>query len=202
MLQMDYSHYYWQDEAIRLRAIAPEDWESCYASAFDTPARQMLECAIELPPTLSSARRFAEENADFLSSNRRIMFTIESLNEDIIGGVNLNSMDERNGTFSIGIVIDQPHRGKGFGTRAVHMLLKYAFFERRLHKFNDYVLEGNEASAAMLRKVGCVQEGVRRQVFYLNGKYHDSILFGLTKDEYIDQLRGLPVQDSTFPPIT
>lgn len=70
------------------------------------------------------------------------------------------------------------------------MLLKYAFFERRLNKFNDYVLEGNKASAAMLTKVGCVQEGVRRQVFYINGRYHDSILFGLTKDEYRDLLHN------------
>ncbi|MBB6672164.1 GNAT family N-acetyltransferase [Cohnella nanjingensis] len=188
MLEIDYSTYFWQDEAIRLRAIAPEDWESCYVSAYDTPARRFLECAIELPPTISGAKKFAEENADFSSTNRRIMFTVQNLSGDIVGGINLNSIDERNGTFSIGIVIDNPYRGKGYGTRAVHMLLKYAFFERRLNKFNDNVLEGNEASAAMLRKVGCVQEGVRRQVFYTNGRYHDSILYGLTKDEYMDHL--------------
>ncbi|SDT52600.1 Protein N-acetyltransferase, RimJ/RimL family [Paenibacillaceae bacterium GAS479] len=148
----------------------------------------VLQCAIELPPTISEAKKFVEDNTDFSSTNGRIMFTIEDLNGESLGGINLNSIDERNGTFSIGIVIDKPYRGKGYGTRAVHILLKYAFFERRLHKFNDYVLEGNEPSAAMLRKVGCIQEGVRRQVFYINGRYHDSILFGLTKDEYMDFL--------------
>ncbi|MEK8128830.1 GNAT family protein [Paenibacillus filicis] len=188
MQNINYSAYFWQDEAIRLRAIAPDDWESCYVSAYDTPARRFLECAIELPPTISGAKKFTEENADFSSTNRRIMFTIENLNGEIVGGININSIDERNGTFSIGIVIDNPYRGKGYGTRAIHILLKYAFFERRLNKFNNNVLEGNEASAAMLRKVGCVQEGVRRQVFYINGRYHDSILYGLTKDEYTEYL--------------
>lgn len=188
MREIDYSTYYWQDEAIRLRGISPEDWESCYVTAYDTPARRYLECAIELPPTISETKKFVEQNADFSSTNSRIMFTIEDLNGESVGGINLNSIDERNGTFSIGIVIDNPYRGMGYGTRAVHMLLKYAFFERRLNKFNDYVLEGNEASATMLRKVGCIQEGVRRQVFYINGRYHDSILFGLTKDEYMDFL--------------
>jgi RimJ/RimL family protein N-acetyltransferase len=67
--------------------------------------------------------------------------------------------------------------------------------ERRLNKFNDYVLEGNEGSARMMRKLGCVQEGVRRQVVYIHGKYMDFILFGLTKDEYLtkrdaDERRG------------
>ncbi|RXZ80432.1 N-acetyltransferase [Paenibacillaceae bacterium] len=187
MREIDYSNYYWQDDEVRLRAIQAEDWESCYIGGFDTPASRFLQCAIELPPTVSEAKKFAEENADFSSTNRRIMFTIEHLNAESIGGINLNSIDERNGTFSIGIVIDKQYRGKGYGTRAMKILLKYAFFERRLNKFNDYVLEGNEGSAKMMKKLGCVQEGVRRQVWYINGQYLDSILFGLTKDEFIEK---------------
>ncbi|OBR67650.1 acetyltransferase [Paenibacillus oryzae] len=185
MQKIDFSDYYWQDDVIRLRAISAEDWESCYIGGFDTPARQLLECETELPPTVTDAKRFVEQNTDFTSTNGRIMFTIETLGGVNVGGVNLNSIDERNGTFSIGIVLDKPHRGKGYGTRALHILLRYAFFERRLHKFNNFVLEGNEASATMLRKVGCIQEGVRRQVYYLNGRHHDTVLFGLTKDEYV-----------------
>ncbi|WP_218096279.1 GNAT family protein [Paenibacillus solanacearum] len=41
----------------------------------------------------------------------------------------------------------------------------------------------------MLRKVGCIQEGIRRQVYYTNGTYSDSILYGMTKDEYVQHLR-------------
>ncbi|KRE30261.1 GNAT family N-acetyltransferase [Paenibacillus sp. Soil522] len=186
MRDIDYSNYFWQDEAIRLRAIKPEDWENHYINRFDTPARRLLECAVELPPTITEAKSFAESFSDF--SANRLMFTIENLNGENVGGINLNSIDERNGTFSIGIQIDRDHRGNGYGTRAVNILLKYAFFERRLNKFNDSVLEGNEASVAMMKKVGCVQEGVRRQVFYTNGRYFNTILFGLTKDEYVEHL--------------
>ncbi|WP_338119274.1 GNAT family protein [Paenibacillus polysaccharolyticus] len=85
----------------------------------------------------------------------------------------------------MGIVIDQPYRGQGYGTSAMNILLGYAFLERRLHKFNDYVLEGNEGSARMMQKLGCVQEGIRRQVVYIHGKHMDFIMFGLTKDEYL-----------------
>ncbi|RED32263.1 GNAT family N-acetyltransferase [Paenibacillus sp. VMFN-D1] len=187
MQEIDYCHYFWQDDEVRLRAIQPEDWESFYIGLYETPARLLLECAMELPPTISGAKRFTEENADFTSTNGRIMFTIETLHGESIGGINLNSIDERNGTFSIGIVIDKEHRGKGYGTRAMEILLKYAFLERRLHKFNDYVLEGNEGSSRMMQKLGCVQEGVRRQVVYINGKYMDFILYGLTKDEFIQK---------------
>lgn len=185
MREIDYTDYFWQDERVRLRAIQDEDWESCYLSDFDTPARLLLECAIELPPTILGTKKFVEQNANFTSTNGRIMFTIENLDGNSIGGINLNSIDERNGTFSIGIVIDKGYRGKGYGTSAMKILLKYAFLERRLNKFNNYVLEGNEGSAKMMRKLGCVQEGIRRQVVYTNGKYLDFILFGLTKEEFI-----------------
>ncbi|GIP45390.1 N-acetyltransferase [Paenibacillus sp. J45TS6] len=189
MREIDYTDYFWQDEKVRLRAIQEEDWESCYISDFDTPARILLECAVELPPTILGAKKFVEDNANFTSTNGRIMFTIENLDGDSIGGINLNSINERNGTFSIGIVIDKEYRGKGYGTSAMKILLKYAFLERRLNKFNDYVLEGNVGSAQMMRKLDCIQEGVRRQVVYVNGKYLDFILFGLTKDEFIEKLK-------------
>ncbi|MEO2213450.1 GNAT family protein [Paenibacillus amylolyticus] len=187
MREIDYSHYFWQDDKIRLRALREEDWEDHYYNRFDTPARRLLECAVELPPTHVEAKSFTENFSDFSSTRGRIMFTIVNMDGENVGGVNLNSIDERNGTFSIGIQIDRDHRGKGYGTRAVRILLKYAFFERRLNKFNDSVLEGNEPSAAMMRKLGCIQEGVRRQVIYTDGKYQDMILFGLTKDEFMEK---------------
>jgi RimJ/RimL family protein N-acetyltransferase len=188
--EIDYSDYFWQHDKVRLRAIQPEDWEGDYTSKYDTLARRLLECAIELPPTISGSKKFAEENADFASANGRIiMFTIENLEGKNIGGINLNSIDERNGTFSIGVVVDKEYRGKGYGTSAMKILLKYAFLERRLNKFNDYVLEGNEGSVKMMIKIGCVQEGVRRQVVYINGQYLDFIMFGLTKDEYVEKLK-------------
>ncbi|WP_242698538.1 GNAT family N-acetyltransferase [Bacillus sp. SD088] len=187
MREIDYSNYFWQDGEVRLRAIQPEDWEAHYINRFDTPGRRLLECAVELPPTIAEAQKFTEGNLDFSSTNGRIMFTIENLKGDNVGGINLNSIDERNGTFSIGIVIDKDNRGKGYGTRAMKILLRYAFLERRLNKFNDAVLEGNEGSTKMMRKLGCVQEGVRRKVIYTNGQYLDMILFGLTKDEFINK---------------
>jgi RimJ/RimL family protein N-acetyltransferase len=186
MREINYDNYFWQDKGIRLRAVQTEDWEGHYYNRFDTPARRLLECEVELPPTIAEAKKFTESFTDFPSGSGRIVFTIETLSGENVGGINLNSIDERNGTFSIGLQIDRDHRGKGYGTTAVRILLKYAFFERRLNKFNNYIIDGNTASASMLKKLGCVQEGVRRQVVYMHGRYMDEILFGLTKDEFIE----------------
>jgi RimJ/RimL family protein N-acetyltransferase len=184
MPQSPDAEYFWQDDTLRLRAIRPDDWEAHYANRFDTPARRLLEAEVELPPTETEAHQFAEEWADFRSTSHRIMFTIESLAGDNLGGINLNSVDERHGTFSIGLQIDRGHRGHGYGTRAMRILLRYAFCEGRLHKFNAAVMEGNTASIRMLEKLGCRAEGVRRQVHFTQGRYVDDILYGLTRDEF------------------
>lgn len=184
MEQNIYKNYYWQDDKIRLRAMLPEDWESHYKSRFDSEARRKLEYYVELPPTESEDRQMAEYFSNFNQSGGRIMFVIETLDGQAVGGINLNSIDERNGTFSVGGQIYPRERGKGYGYSALRMVVEYAFMERRLHKWNSACISTNEASVAVHRKMGCTQEGVRRQVIYTNGTYYDEFLFGLTVDEF------------------
>ena len=187
MKKINYENYYWQNDIVRLRAMEPEDWEEHYYNCYDSKARRMLQSELELPPTISKNKSAIEDFSDF-NDTKRLMFTIESLDGVNVGSFNLNSIDERNGTFSIGIQIGRNHRGKGYGTSAMKLLLDYAFNERRLNKFNVSILEGNVESSKMLKKLGCKEEGVRREVIYAEGGYKNEILFGLTKDEYNETL--------------
>jgi RimJ/RimL family protein N-acetyltransferase len=184
MRDINYDTYYWQDDFVRLRAMEPGDWEISYENRYDSGGRRLLQYEIELPPTVQGERDAVERYCAFDGGSGRLMFTIETLEGENVGALNLNAIDEKNGTFSIGMQVDRDHRGRGFGTAAMRILLRYAFFERRLNKYHGHVLEGNVASARMLVKLGCVQEGVRRQQVYTDGKYHDTILFGLTREDF------------------
>jgi RimJ/RimL family protein N-acetyltransferase len=144
----------------------------------------MLQYEIELPPTTEGHKEAVRRFSNFSKESGRLMFTIETLDGQSVGALNLNSIDEKNGTFSVGMQVDRDHRGKGYGTAAMRILLRYAFFERRLNKYHGHVLEGNVASATMLKKLGCSQEGVRKQQVYTNGKYCDTVLFGLTREAF------------------
>lgn len=190
MKDINYENYFWQNGLVRLRSIEEDDWEGHYYNRFDTPARRLVNLEVELPPTKNEANEFVEKFIDFKPDTGRLMFAIENYDGENVGALNLNSIDERNGTFSIGMQIDQDHRGKGYGTAAMEILLRYAFYERRLNKYYGAVLEGNIASATMMKKVGCVEEGIRRQMIYTNGRYHDEILFGLTKGEFTERERN------------
>ena len=190
MKSISYENYYWQNELVRLRASTYEDWEESYPNLFDSPGRFLLQEEVELPPVLADwqekSRKWAGLN---MKESGLLMFTIETLAGEAVGALNLNSINERHGTFSIGIQIHKGERGKGYGTAAMRIVLRYAFLERRLNKFNSACVEGNTASAAMHKKLGCVQEGVRRQTYYHEGRCYDDILFGLTKDEFVENER-------------
>lgn len=184
MRDIIFDTYFWQNELVRLRAMEESDWEDHYYNRFDTPARRVLNYEVELPPTVTEAKDFIARFQEFKLGTGRLMFTITTLDGQSVGGINLNSIDEKNGTFSVGMQIDRDHRGKGYGTAAMKIILQYAFYERRLNKYYGSVLEVNVASATMLRKLGCVEEGRRRQMVYSQGRYYDEILFGLTKSEF------------------
>lgn len=186
MKEIKYDNYFWKNDLVCLRALKEEDWEGHYYNRFDTPARRLLNYEVELPPTVAEANQMVERFIDFKSGTGRLMFSIENADGETIGGINLNSVDERNGTFSIGLQIDRDHRNKGYGRAAMRILFQYAFLERRLNKYYGSVLEGNIASSKMLKKMGCVEEGIRRQMVYMDGQYMDEILFGLTKDEFVE----------------
>lgn len=175
---------YWQNEQVVLRAMEPEDWQAGFDSYYDSDARRMLQYQLELPITEKKAQSDTEYFSHFNQESGRLMFTILNKEGDIVGAVNLNSIDERNGLFSIGMQISSGHRAKGYGTAAMKILLDYAFNERRLHKFNVSVIDYNIGSATMLQKVGCQKEGVRREVIYMKGKHYDEVLYGLTATEF------------------
>jgi len=185
MKPISYENCYWQNELVRLRAATFEDWKDAYPNYFDSKARFLLEEEIELPPVAATVQEQYKRLASFNKKTDRLMFTIKTLDGIAVGGLNLNSINERNGTFSIGIQMGVDYRNRGYGTAAMRILLKYAFLERRLNKFNVWCVEGNVASITMMKKLGCIQEGVRRQILYSGGRYLDGILFGLLKDEFV-----------------
>lgn len=179
-----YDNYFWQDDLVRLRGVREGDWELVYPNCFDTPAMRFVQSKLELPFAPNGTKEFMDRFINFGCSDECLMFTVETLDGEYVGGINMHSIDERNGTFGIGMTIDRDHRGKGYGTAAMRILLKYAFFERRLNKYEGWVVEGNVASATMLKKVVCQEEGRRRQHVFMDGRYMDAILFGMTKEDF------------------
>jgi len=73
---------------------------------------------------------------------------------------------------------------KGFGTEAAHLILAYAFDVLNLNSVQLGVNADNARAVRSYEKVGFVHEGVRRQFVYRNGRYYDSVMMSVLREEY------------------
>lgn len=184
----DYSHYFWQGEKTLLRPWRLEDAELRFMASLDSPTVALYQDGIELPTSVELQKQWLEKTAD-LKDDGMIRFAMENLEGVTVGWVTLHSRDQKNGTFSFGVAVYRDYRGHGNAVDAVRTILKYGFWEQRYQKCNSMCLHSNEASIRMHQKLGFIDEGrIRRTCFY-NGKYHDDVLFGMTREEFDELMK-------------
>jgi len=184
----DYSHYFWQGERTRLRPWRLEDAELRFMASLDSPTLALHEDGIVLPTSVELQKAWLEKSVGF-KDDGVIRFAMENLDGVTVGWVTLHSRDQKNGTFGFGVAVYGDYRGHGNAVDAVRTLLKYGFWEQRYQKCNSMCLHTNEASIRMHQKLGFMDEGrIRRTCFY-NGKYHDDVLFGMTREEFDELMK-------------
>ncbi len=74
---------------------------------------------------------------------------------------------------SLVIGIDPTQRGRGYGTDALRVMLKYAFMEMNLNRVGLEVMVYNDAGIRAYAKVGFKPEGRLRAFVYRDGVYYD-----------------------------
>lgn len=69
--------------------------------------------------------------------------------------------------------------GKGYATKASNLLIDYAFHVLKLHRLYLGTHENNIAMQKVAQKCGFVQEGIRRDSLYKNGKFYTVYCYSL-----------------------
>ncbi|WP_258206773.1 GNAT family N-acetyltransferase [Paenibacillus radicibacter] len=119
----------------------------------------------------------SDERADFM--------IVSTETGELIGEVVLNEMDTINRSANIRIGIQgTAHRGKGYGTEAMRLMIGYGFEKLGLHRIHLGVFVFNPRAIHVYEKLGFKREGVERDVLYLDGEYQDMIKMSILEDEY------------------
>lgn len=74
--------------------------------------------------------------------------------------------------------------GKGYGSEAMQLALRYAFNELNFHRVTLGVFEYNQRAIRSYQKVGFVEEGRIRGEFLRQGKRWDMIFMGILREEW------------------
>ena len=75
--------------------------------------------------------------------------------------------------------------GKGYGTDALRLVLRYAFHELNLFCVGLDVVGNNAQAIRAYEKVGFSQEGVVRSALLRDGQRHDFCRMGILRDEWL-----------------
>lgn len=113
-------------------------------------------------------------------------FRIRTLADDaLIGFVALHSFEWSNGVARLSIGIGDPaYWGKGYGTDALRIVLRYAFDELNLYRVGLDVIAYNTRAIRAYEKVGFTREGAIRGAVLRDGQRYDSILMGILREEW------------------
>jgi diamine N-acetyltransferase len=113
------------------------------------------------------------------SNATRRRFTIFAPDGRVVGTIGLRNIDLRFGEGTLGIIVNAADVGGGYGTDAVHAIVRYAFQRMGLRKVYLDVAEGNERARRCYDRVGFVRIGQHRGPEGLN--YVDMVL---TRERY------------------
>ena len=84
----------------------------------------------------------------------------------------------------IGYMLLPEYHGKGIATEAIKATVAYGFDQMKLHSIEAIIDPENTASARVLEKNGFVKEAHFRENEYYNGKFVDTVIYGLLKSEW------------------
>jgi RimJ/RimL family protein N-acetyltransferase len=122
-------------------------------------------------------------------SNDQVMFAIETKEQrKYIGNIGLHHIDWINRTArTVTIIGEKEEWGKGFGTEAKMVIIRYAFNALNLRKLSSHVIEDNLRSIKMNVRCGFSEEGRLREQLYRQGKYSDLFIFGLMRRKWHEE---------------
>ncbi len=174
-------HAFMIGEKIYLRPFEHGDLEHL-RTWYNDPELRGLICTTE-PYSAPKAEQWYE---NLCKDGSRIWFAIALKEDDrVVGECGLLRMFTPWRTTDLTMIVGEPEaRGKGYGSEAMRLLLDYAFGYLSFHRVAVGVAGFNEAAIRFYVKHGFRREGIEREGYYYNHRYHDFVMMAILEDEY------------------
>ena len=168
-------------ERVLLRAIERED-NALLLRLINDPSTEHMLGGSSYPVSCRAQENWTEQQKN-APGTLRCIIALRDQPETGLGTVILSDIDQKNGTAQIHLKLDEPARGKGYGTDAVNTLTAYAFDELRLQCIYADIVSYNTISEALFQKCGYRLDGVLRSRVFKNGAYVDMKSYSRLKSD-------------------
>lgn len=163
-------------ERVTLRTVEREDVDVIQRARNEPDFQRGF--LIESPKSRNAVERYVEETVE----GGDTIFLLICVDEEPVGGVNLLDMRQDHGMLHYWLLPEE--RGHGYVTEGAALLLNHAFDTMGLHRVFAWTIADNEASQAVLRRLGFTREGTYREHVFSGGEYRDTEHYGLLASEW------------------
>lgn len=108
------------------------------------------------------------------------MIICEADTDKPVGSVYIRDIDRNHQKAEYGIFIgEEAARGKGYGTSAARLMIRYSFEELGLHRLFLRVYADNQQAIRSYEKAGFEKEAYLREDVCIDGVFRDIVLMGI-----------------------
>jgi len=133
------------------------------------------------------SRQEAEEFYKHLRADKdRVWFAVVlKRGNRVIGEVGLLRMFRPWRCTDMSIIIGEKNTwGKGYGTEAGRLLLKYAFEQLKFHRVSIGVVGFNDRAIRFWKSLGFKKEGVQKDGYYCDNEFSDFVMMSILEDQF------------------
>ncbi len=172
-------------ELVRLTVEDPETMAPLLSQwSADSVFSRLLDWDPARRFSVKNTIKWLEKQAESPDSHN---FAIRELAGDqIIGETGLDGIRWNHGEAFVGIGLGRrEYWGKGYGTDAMRIILRYAFMELNLRRISLDVFEYNPRGVRSYEKAGFTCEGRMRGMLLRAGRRWDLIYMGILREEWL-----------------
>ena len=167
-----------------LREITEKDVNEVFSLRSD--AELMKYIPRPLACNIQDAMEHIEMISTIVSKNEGISWAITELNHDkLIGIIGFYRLKPENFRGELGYMILKDFQNKGYITQAVTKSLDYAFNTIGFNSIEAVIDPENVPSERVLLKTGFRKEGHIRENVCWDGKFLDSVVFSILKNDFL-----------------
>ena len=162
----------------------------------DSEYQRLLDSDV---PRMVSKKRIQEwiEKDLIRDPYKDFLFIIHTLADDRpIGFAGLDGISWADGDcFTFIGLGERDYWGKGYGTDAMRIILRYAFTELNMHRVTLDVFDYNPRAIRSYEKAGFAEEGRMRALLNREGRRYDLIFMGILREDWERSAPVIPVEE-------
>tara|TARA_R100000935_G_C2785872_1_gene143727 strand:- start:34 stop:564 length:531 start_codon:yes stop_codon:yes gene_type:complete len=170
-------------ENVYLRALEPDDLD--FILEVENSEDFWEISSTRVPYSRFLIKKYLQNSHRDIFDVKQLRLMICTVDKTPIGLIDIFDLEPKDRRAALGIlIVNNDHRGKGYGTEVLNLISSYCFTHLCLHQLHANVTVDNLASIKLFEKCDFSAVGIKKDWVLVNGKFKDEILYQLINNVY------------------